>query len=156
MKDTVDRVELEKVLRGSLKDVLHGLSKKVEFQDVEALKHHTDERVSDLQSKVQLMSRELACARAEAADSSRVADLVRAVQSKADQDDIEVSLQRKVQKMYPSIISYSILASYSQRCKFLRWTGHCSWRHKTGRQTLRTLTPLSDNSGQLSLSRLVV
>lgn len=85
------------MLRGTLKDLLHDLSKKAEIQEVEALKERTNERVRDLQSKLQVVSRELACARAEAADNTRVADIVRAVQSKADQDDIEVCLQKKVQ-----------------------------------------------------------
>lgn len=99
VKDVVDKEELDRLLRSTLKDVLHGLSKKVEFQDVEALKHNTDERVSDLQLKVQHLSRELACVRAEAADDAKVTDLIRAVQSKADQEDIDASLNRKVSSL---------------------------------------------------------
>ena len=134
---------------------MHGLSKKVEFQDVEALKDHTDERVTDLRSKLQLMSRELACARAEAADSARVADLVRAVQSKADQDDIEVSLQRKVM---PISLATDLFRRFSILLilQVFRWTARRSWRHRTGRQTRLMWTPSSDNSGQLYLTRPVV
>jgi hypothetical protein len=102
VKDAVNREELDDLLQGTLKDVLHGLSKKVEFQDVEALKHHTDEQVSDLHAKYQHLSREMACVRAEAAGDAKMADLVRAVQSKANQEDIEASLNRKVSSSHES------------------------------------------------------